>query len=147
LWPPRCGGKDRLKFTGLSILPFRAAKVKHFPNFFVEKFRVFRKERRKTGSQSQNRDYESGNAQQDHDRAADARADQKRPGRLAVCFILLGVHDLKDILREEQHEKTDQREKESACQKSPSRAFSPSCFWNCKIKFCNIILQFCRCGG
>lgn len=73
---------------------------------------MFRKERRKTGSQSQNRDYESGNAQQDHDRAADARADQKRPGRLAVCFILLGVHDLKDILREEQHEKTDQREKE-----------------------------------
>ena len=37
---------------------------------------------------------------------------RERPGRLAVCFILLGVHDLKDILREEQHEKTDQREKE-----------------------------------
>ena len=34
-----------------------------------------------------------------------ARADQKRPGRLTVCFILPGVHDLKDILREEQHEK------------------------------------------
>ena len=75
---------------------------------------MFRGEHRKTGSQSQNRDYESGNAQQDHDRAADACADQKRPGRLAVCFILLGVHDLKDILREEQHEKTDQREKEDA---------------------------------
>ena len=35
-----------------------------------------------------------------------------RKDRVAVCFILLGVHDLKDILREEQHEKTDQREKE-----------------------------------
>ena len=27
------------------------------------------------------------------------------------------------------------------------RTFSPSCFQNCKIKFCSIILQFCRCGG
>ena len=35
----------------------------------------------------------------------------------------------------------------SACQKSPSGAFSPSCFQNCKMKFCSIILQFCRCGG
>ena len=26
-------------------------------------------------------------------------------------------------------------------------AFSPSCFQNCKIKFCSMILQFCRCGG
>ena len=26
-------------------------------------------------------------------------------------------------------------------------AFSPSCFQNCKIDFCSIILQFCRCGG
>ena len=25
--------------------------------------------------------------------------------------------------------------------------FSPSCFQNCKIKFCSMILQFCRCGG
>ena len=25
--------------------------------------------------------------------------------------------------------------------------FSPSCFQNCKIKFCSIILQFCRRGG
>ena len=25
--------------------------------------------------------------------------------------------------------------------------FSPSCFQNCKIEFCIIILQFCRCGG
>ena len=25
--------------------------------------------------------------------------------------------------------------------------FSPSCFQNCKIEFCSIILQFCRCGG
>ena len=25
--------------------------------------------------------------------------------------------------------------------------FSPSCFQNCKMKFCSIILQFCRCGG
>ena len=35
----------------------------------------------------------------------------------------------------------------SACQKSPSGAFSPSCFQNCKMKFCSIILQFFRCGG
>ena len=34
-----------------------------------------------------------------------------------------------------------------ACQKSPSVTFSPSCFQNCKIEFCSIILQFCRCGG
>ena len=26
-------------------------------------------------------------------------------------------------------------------------AFSPSCFQNCKINFCSMILQFCRCGG
>ena len=25
--------------------------------------------------------------------------------------------------------------------------FSPSCFQNCKINFCSMILQFCRCGG
>ena len=25
--------------------------------------------------------------------------------------------------------------------------FSPCCFQNCKIEFCSIILQFCRCGG
>ena len=31
--------------------------------------------------------------------------------------------------------------------KSPSGAFSPSCFQNCKMKFCSIILQFCRCSG
>ena len=31
--------------------------------------------------------------------------------------------------------------------KSPSGAFSPSCFQNCKINFCSMILQFCRCGG
>ena len=35
----------------------------------------------------------------------------------------------------------------SACQKSPFGPFSPSCFQNCKIKFCSMILQFCRCGG
>ena len=103
--------------------------------------------RRSAGQSLNEKGNKSTDTDQHHDRAADACADQKRPGRLAVCFILLGVYDLKDILREEQHEKTDQREKESACQKSPSRAFSPSCFWNCKIKFCNIILQFCRCGG
>ena len=34
----------------------------------------------------------------------------------------------------------------SACQKVPS-GFLPSCFQNCKMKFCSIILQFCRCGG
>ena len=27
------------------------------------------------------------------------------------------------------------------------RTFPPSCFQNCKIKFCSMILQFCRCGG
>ena len=26
-------------------------------------------------------------------------------------------------------------------------AFSPSCFQNCIINFCSMILQFCRCGG
>ncbi|MFR4995252.1 MAG: hypothetical protein ACLTCV_11685 [Oscillospiraceae bacterium] len=26
-------------------------------------------------------------------------------------------------------------------------AFLTSCFQNCKIEFCSIILQFCRCGG
>ena len=31
--------------------------------------------------------------------------------------------------------------------KVPSGLFSPSCFPNCKIKFCSMILQFCRCGG
>ena len=25
--------------------------------------------------------------------------------------------------------------------------FSPSCYQNCKINFCSMILQFCRCGG
>ena len=30
--------------------------------------------------------------------------------------------------------------------KVPS-GFLPSCFQNCKMKFCSIILQFCRCGG
>ena len=25
--------------------------------------------------------------------------------------------------------------------------FSPSCFQNCKINFCSMILQFRRCGG
>ena len=35
----------------------------------------------------------------------------------------------------------------SACQKSPFGPFSPSCFQNCKINFCSMILQFCRCGG
>ena len=35
----------------------------------------------------------------------------------------------------------------SACQKSPFGPFSPSCFQNCKIKLCSMILQFCRCGG
>ena len=34
-----------------------------------------------------------------------------------------------------------------ACQKSPSGAFLTSCFQNCKINFCIMILQFCRCGG
>ena len=34
----------------------------------------------------------------------------------------------------------------SACRKVPS-GFLPSCFQNCKMKFCSIILQFCRCGG
>ena len=24
--------------------------------------------------------------------------------------------------------------------------FSPSCYQNCKINFCSMILQFCRCG-
>ena len=31
--------------------------------------------------------------------------------------------------------------------KKSLRDFSPSCFQNCKMKFCSIILQFCRCGG
>ena len=31
--------------------------------------------------------------------------------------------------------------------KKSLRAFLPSCFPNCKIKFCSMILQFCRCGG
>ena len=31
--------------------------------------------------------------------------------------------------------------------KKSLRAFSPSCFQNCKINFCIMILQFCRCGG
>ena len=31
--------------------------------------------------------------------------------------------------------------------KKSLRAFSPSCFQNCKISFCVFILQFCRCGG
>ena len=31
--------------------------------------------------------------------------------------------------------------------KKSLRTFSPSCFQNCKIEFCSIILQFCRCGG
>ena len=35
----------------------------------------------------------------------------------------------------------------SACQRKSLRAFSPSCFPNCKIKSCSMILQFCRCGG
>ena len=42
------------------------------------------------------------------------------------------------------------RWKQRACQlvkKVPSGLFSPSCFPNCKIKFCSMILQFCRCGG
>ena len=75
--------------------------------------------RRSAGQSLNEKGNKSPNADQHHDRAPNACADQKRPGRLAVCFILLGVHDLEDILREEQHEKTDQREKESACQKSP----------------------------
>ena len=48
---------------------------------------------------------------------------------------------------------------EAFCTRSPERflwvslskksrwAFSPSCFPNCKINFCIMILQFCRCGG
>ena len=35
----------------------------------------------------------------------------------------------------------------AACQKSPFGPFSPSCFPNCKINFCIMISQFCRCGG
>ena len=31
--------------------------------------------------------------------------------------------------------------------KKSLRAFLPSCFQNCKINFCIMILQFCRCGG
>ena len=31
--------------------------------------------------------------------------------------------------------------------KKSLRAFSPSCFQNCKVNFCIMILQFCRCGG
>ena len=31
--------------------------------------------------------------------------------------------------------------------KKSLRPFSPSCFQNCKIKLCSMILQFCRCGG
>ena len=31
--------------------------------------------------------------------------------------------------------------------KKSLRDFSPSCFQNCKMKFCSIIFQFCRCGG
>ena len=42
------------------------------------------------------------------------------------------------------------RWKQRACQlvkKVPSGLFSSSCFPNCKIKVCSMILQFCRCGG
>ena len=31
--------------------------------------------------------------------------------------------------------------------KSPFGLFRQACFQNCKIEFCIIILQFCRCGG
>ena len=67
--------------------------------------------RRSAGQSLNEKGNKSTDTDQHHDRAANARADQKRPGRLTVCFILPGVHDLKDILREEQHEKTNQWEK------------------------------------
>ena len=67
--------------------------------------------RRSAGQSLNEKGNKSTDTDQHHDRAPNARADQKRPDRLAVCFILPGVHDLKDVLREEQHEKTDQREK------------------------------------
>ena len=35
----------------------------------------------------------------------------------------------------------------SSLSKKSLWAFSSSCFPNCKIKFCSMILQFCRCGG
>ena len=35
----------------------------------------------------------------------------------------------------------------SACQKKSLWAFLTSCFQNCKMDFCSMILQFCRCGG
>jgi hypothetical protein len=42
LWPPRCGGKDRLKFTGLSILLFHSEKVKLFSAFLWENHAVLK---------------------------------------------------------------------------------------------------------
>ena len=39
------------------------------------------------------------------------------------------------------------RVSELSLSKKSLRDFSPSCFQNCKIQFCSIILQFCRCGG
>ena len=41
----------------------------------------------------------------------------------------------------------DFRVSELSLSKKSLRDFSPSCFQNCKIQFCSIILQFCRCGG
>lgn len=68
--------------------------------------------RRSAGQLLNEKGNKSPNADQHQDRAPNACADQKRPGRLAVCFIPPRIHDLKNILWEEQHEKTDQREKE-----------------------------------
>ena len=41
----------------------------------------------------------------------------------------------------------DFRVSELSLSKKSLRDFSPSCFQNCKMKFCSIIFQFCRCGG
>ena len=54
--------------------------------------------RRSAGQSLNEKGNKSTDTDQHHDRAPNACADQKRPGRLAVCFIPPRIHDLKNIL-------------------------------------------------